>query len=235
MKTLLINGCSFGHIWKPNNDFVNSLGCDRVENISRPGSGFQRTVRTTIEWVAQHGDPGMVIIPITYAHRWEMPIVEDEKVDSLDGIWMPLQASKVMESDQSGKINLVNNKEKIMRINDLYYGLISNTVGYWDKIFTEIICLSAFLEKHKIPYVMFDMCNDFDEHLLIDHPFVQKAQMIKQNKNIMNIFSFCGNKYMWRTLQKPRPDSFNQHHSPREYKALELYVIQYITDNRVLQ
>ena len=237
MKKLLINGCSFGHVWVPDDKFVQEIGCDTVVNISRPGTGFQRTARTTIEWVAQNGNPSMVIIPITFAHRWEMPIHDSEKFNTLDGIWMPLQTNSAMDTDISDeKIVLSdrNDKQKIKQLNDLYFGLISNTVGYWDKMFTEIISLSAFLEQRGIPYLMFDICNDFDETLLIDHSFVQKAKLIKNNKKIIDIFSSCGNKYMWRFLQLDNSTSFNQHHKPIGYRALESYILQYIKDNHVL-
>tara|TARA_A100001015_G_scaffold309369_1_gene408715 strand:+ start:276 stop:989 length:714 start_codon:yes stop_codon:yes gene_type:complete len=237
MKKLLINGCSFGQVWVPDDKFSQEIGCDTVVNISRPGTGFQRTVRTTIEWVAQNGNPSMVIIPITFSHRWEMPIHDSEKFDNLDGIWMPLQTNSAMDNDISNEkivLNDRNDKQKIKQLNDLYFGLISNTVGYWDKLFTEIISLSAFLEQRGIPYLMFDICNDFDETLLIDHSFVQKAKLIKNNKKIIDIFSFCGNKYMWRFLQLDNSTSFNQHHKPIAYRGLESYILQYIKDNHIL-
>ena len=164
MKKLLINGCSFGYIWSPTKSFVQTVGCDVVENISKPGTSFQRTARSTVEWVAQNGKPGMIIIPITFAHRWEMPIGSEENFDTLDGNWLPLQVNSAMENDNHGKnteaFERINeDKDKIQKLTDLYYGLIKSTVGYWDKLFTEIITLSSFLEQQKIPYLIFDMCN----------------------------------------------------------------------------
>jgi len=236
MSTLLINGCSFGHIWKPTVNFVEQAKCDDIKNISRLGTSFQRTLRTTIEWVAQNGNPSMVVIPITFAHRWELPICDDEKFGPIDGIWMPLQANTAIENAYPGsKFQLGSEEDNIKKINDLYYGLISNTVGYWDKMFTEIISLCAFLEQRKIPYLMWDMCNDFDEDLLINHSFVQKAQLIKQNKKVINIFSFCGNKYMWRLKERNIGEPFNQHWGSEEYKGLESYILQYIHNNEILQ
>ena len=235
MNTLLINGCSFGHIWEPTANFVEQTKCDEVKNISKPGTSFQRTLRTTIEWVAQNGDPSMVVIPITFAHRWELPIYDNEKFGPIDGIWMPLQTNTAMENDRYMKIQLGSEKDNIKKIIDLYYGLISNTVGYWDKMFTEIISLCAFLEQRKIPYLMWDMCNDFDESLLLKHSFVQKSQLIKQNKKVINIFSFCGNKYMWRLKERNIGEPFNQHWGSEEYEGLESYILQYIHNNQILQ
>ena len=82
---------------------------------------------------------------------------------------------------------------------------------------------------------MWDMCNDFDEDLLIDHSFVQKAQLIKQNMKVINIFSFCGNKYMWRLKERSIGEPFNQHWGSEEYRGLESYILQYVNDNQILQ
>ena len=239
MKNLLINGCSFGYIWSPQESFVQSVGCDVTENISKPGTSFQRTARSTVEWVAQNGKPGMIMIPITFAHRWEMPIGSEEDFDTLDGNWLPLQVNSAMDKENHVKNTesferISEDKAKIQKLTDLYFGLIKSTVGYWDKLFTEIIMLSSFLEQQKIPYLMFDMCNDFDESLLIDHTFLQKAQLIKQNKNVINIFSFCGNKYMWRLNERDPKEPFNQHWGSDEYRLFEAYILQYIRDNEVL-
>ena len=37
MKTLLLNGCSFGDCWTPTSEFIKSLNCDTVTNISKVG------------------------------------------------------------------------------------------------------------------------------------------------------------------------------------------------------
>ena len=239
MKKLLINGCSFGHVWSPTKSFVKQVGCDCVENISKPSTSFQRTARSTVEWVAQNGKPDVVVIPITFAHRWEMPIGSEKNFDKLDGNWLPLQVNSAIENDicetnVEAFAKIGNDREKIKKIADLYFGLIKSTLGYWDKLFTEIITLSSFLDQQKIPYLMWDMCNDFDEDLLIDHPFVQKAQLIKQNRKIINIFSFCGNKYMWRLKERNIKEPFNQHWGSQEYEGLESYILQYIHDNQIL-
>ena len=235
MKTLLVNGCSFGHCWSPSDKFVASLDCDNTVNISKPGTSFQRTCRSTVEWIAQNGNPARVMIPITFAHRWEMPIGPGEQFDKIDGNWIPLQSTHAMSSNQYSEIELKNNHDEIKKLSDLYYGLIPNVIGYWDKIFTEIITISAFLEQRKIPYLMWDMCNEFDESLLIDHPHVKKTQLIKKNKMIMNIFSFCGNKYMWRHKGGDEKDFFNEHHGSNEYNGLEDYILQYMNDNLLLE
>ena len=88
MKKLLINGCSFGYVWSPTKKFLNALGCDSIVNISKHATSFQRTFRSTVEWIAQNDNPDFVIIPITFAHRWELGIAEKEE-DEIDGVWFP--------------------------------------------------------------------------------------------------------------------------------------------------
>ena len=89
MKTLLLNGCSFGHRWHPSKEFVNALGCDKTKNISKVATSFQRTCRSTIEWIAINGNPSFVVVPITFSHRWELAIGNSQ--DDIDGNWFPMQ------------------------------------------------------------------------------------------------------------------------------------------------
>ena len=95
MKTLLLNGCSFGECWTPTNNFIKSLGCEEAVNISKIATSFQRTCRSTVEWIAQNGNPEFVMIPITFAHRWELAISKTE--DPIDGSWFSLQRKELID------------------------------------------------------------------------------------------------------------------------------------------
>jgi len=230
MKTLVINGCSFGQVWNPSMEFLQELGCDVVVNLSKPGTSFQRTCRSTVEWVAQHGSPDFVMIPITYAHRWELPAGDGTKFDNIDGNWIPVQTPKAMQGNKSAEIRQKYGQNKLHELSRLYYELIPFTTGYWDKLFMEIVLLCDFLQQRNIPYLMWDMCNDFDPKILIDHPHIQKAKIIQKNRRVIDIFSFCGNKHMWRSKGAPHDEDFNQHHLPQEYRILEKYLVNYIDE-----
>lgn len=224
MKTLLLNGCSFGACWTPTDKFVNDLGCDETLNISKPATSFQRTCRSTIEWIAQNGNPHFVMVPITFSHRWELALSKDE--DDIDGSWVPLQLSSYLSTE----FNLQDsNIDDVKELVDQYYKVIPTIKTYWDKMFTEIIMLSAFLEKQKINYLMWDMCNDFDkEHLNIyRQPYkgFHKINLIAQNPRIIDIWKFCGNKYMWSNLQDNKNIDYNIHHAPEQYTHLEKYLL----------
>tara|TARA_Y100000592_G_C5413100_1_gene289178 strand:- start:74 stop:784 length:711 start_codon:yes stop_codon:yes gene_type:complete len=236
MKKLLLNGCSFGYIWNPTEKFLSALNCDSTINISKHATSFQRTFRSTVEWIAQNGDPGFVVIPITFAHRWELGIAEKEE-DDIDGVWFPLQMADVMPEDLNTlerKINPSVSHAKLKELLKLYYGTVPDIRTYWDKVFTEIITLSSFLKDKHIPHVMFDMCNNFDETLVAKWSGFNKTSLIKSNRNVIDIFNFCGNKYMWQR-QIHKAEQFNTHHKPEQYLHLEAYLEQYVRQNNIIQ
>jgi len=225
MNTLLINGCSFGECWNPSDQFVSDLGCDSVENISKQATSFQRTCRTTVEWIAQNGDPHFVIIPITFAHRWELAIAQND--DPLDGAWFPLQRKDLLNSTKHTLATEVD-KKKVALMMDLYYGNIPTIKTYWDKVFTEVVLLSAFLKSRNIRHIMFDMCNNFDRKHIKGYKGFIKTTLIESNKNIIDLFSFCGNKYMWQNMPDNERTDYNIHHAPEQYRTLETYLSHYL-------
>ena len=235
MNTLLLTGCSFGECWTPTNNFIKSLGCEEAVNISKIATSFQRTCRSTVEWIAQNGNPGIVLIPITFAHRWELGIAK--KDDLIDGVWFPLQMTDVLPDDLNTldrKINPTVDHAKLKKLLDLYYGTIPDIRPYWDKMFLEIITLSSFLHQHNIPHVMFDMCNNFQKTLVNKWEAFEKIKFIKHNKNIIDLFDFCANKYMWNSLSD-KSENFNIHHEPEQYLVLEAYLEQYIKQNNIIK
>jgi len=225
VKTLLLNGCSFGQFWNPADHFVSSLGCDSLTNISKFATCFQRTCRTTVEWIAQNGNPEFVLIPITFCHRWELAI--NKKEDPIDGTWFPLQRKELIDEHQKELRSDVD-VDKLKNMLDLYYGSIPTVDTYWDKMFTEIIMLSAFLESRGIKHLFFDMCNEFDKKHINGSKGFDKVKLIESNKNIFDLFNFCGNRYMWNSMANNDNIDFNIHHAPEQLKHLEKYLLTYI-------
>lgn len=246
MKRVLINGCSFAQIWNLSDNFVEFLQCqsrNSIINLGKPATSFQRTCRSTVEWIGQNGAPDFVIIPITFAHRLELAI--SAKDNDLDGTWQPLQMASIMPKDLNTleqKIDPAVDHDKLKKFLELYYGIIPNIRTYWDKTFTEIIMLAGFLDSRKIPYVMFDMCNNFRMDYLNNFKAFEKIKLISNNRNVIDLFNFCGNKHMYDSLdEKPNSDIvdkanyFNVHHSADAYLVLEAYLQQYITQNNIIQ
>jgi hypothetical protein len=225
--TLLINGCSFAECWTPSSEFVKQLDCKDYINLGKRGTSFQRTVRSTVEWIAQNGNPSYVIIPITFSHRWELALNDNE--DPIDGSWVPLQNSNYI----SEKYNLQStNLDQLKKLVDDYYSIIPTIKTYWDKMFTEIIMFAGWLDNKKISYLMFDMCNQFDKKHLKGYKGFEKIEFIEQNKNIIDLFSFCGNLFMWNSLpdiDKKQIDPICYHHQDPQYKVLEDHLLKYIS------
>ena len=228
MKTLLLNGCSFGDCWTPTSEFVKSLNCDTVANISKVGISFQRTCRSTVEWIAQNGNPHFVIVPITFSHRWELAVGDVE--DQLDGSWFPIQRKELLHTT-GHRLNTDVDKSKLENLIDLYYGSIPTVKTYWDKLFYELIMFTAFLDNAGIDYLMFDMCNEFDKRHIKGYKGFDKLKLIESNKKVIDIFTFCGNKFMWDSMKdedkKDNPD-WNIHHAPKQYVELEKYLLKHI-------
>ena len=226
MKTLLINGCSFGECWTPSEEFVTSLACDQPINLSKAGTSFQRTCRSTIEWIAQNGAPAMVLIPITFSHRWELALNRDE--DKIDGGWVPLQNSSYL----ADRYNLQDvSIESVKKLVDDYYKIIPTIKTYWDKMFTDIIMMSGFLDQQKVPYLMWDMCNGFDKSHIKGYQGFHKIELISKNKRIIDIWKFCGNRFMRDTMPaqlRDKTPEFAFHHEPQQYKELEKYILSYL-------
>ena len=78
---------------------------------------------------------------------------------------------------------------------------------------------------------MFDMCNQFERKHLKGYKGFEKIKFIEQNKNIIDLFSFCGNRFMWESLpdaDKKQIDKTLYHHKASQYHVLEKYLLNYI-------
>ena len=223
MKTLLLNGRSFTECWTPSKYFLDNLNCDTYVNIGKVATSFQRTCWSTVEWIAQNGDPNFIIVPITFSHRWELALYEEE--DTIDGAWTPLQISDLI--NEKHELHGTNFKD-LKKLIDDYYKIIPTIKTYWDKQFTEIIMLAGWLASKNIPYLMFDMCNEFDMKHLKGYKGFSKLDIIKTNNKIINLFNFCGNRYMWSTMPNKDQIDFNIHHAPEQYIELEKYLLNYL-------
>ena len=219
-----MNGCSYTAIWQPSEKFINALGCDKVKNISMHGGSFQRVCRSTIEYFAKNPKPKFVLIPITFSYRWELAV--GNRNDDIEGNWLPMRTNNNLKQEQLAQ------DVSVSKLNDMienYYSCIPEDVSFLDKMFTDIIMLSAFLEKQGVPYLMFDMCNGFDREDLKNFKGMDKLSLIESNKNIVDLFTFCGNRYMWSQLtdaQQKKADKTTHHHASLAYHILEKHIIQ---------
>ena len=117
--TLLINGCSFAEIWKPSIEFIKKLHCDKAVNLGRQGTSFDRTIRTTIEYISNNPKPRFVLIPITLSTRWELSIAKKDV--NIDGTWFPMQNPEYIDYDS---VDQSVSHDKIKSLIENYYGII---------------------------------------------------------------------------------------------------------------
>ena len=79
---------------------------------------------------------------------------------------------------------------------------------------------------------MFDMCNDFSKEHIQNLQGITRFKYVYQNKNIIDLFSFCGNKIMWESLEekiRKKVDSIAYHHANKQFRVLENNIIKSLT------
>ena len=180
----------------------------------------------SIEWLSNNPKPNFVLIPITLATRWELSI--SNKDIEIDGTWYPMQNPEYLDYNSiDGSLS----KDKIKSLVENYYGSIPNIRTYWDRMFTNLIGLTAYLDLHNIKYLCWDMCNNFEKKHFAGYKGFDKVKIIESNKNVIDLFSFCGNKHMFDSLPGSKQqdiDAFMHHHSDAQYFTLEKYLIDYL-------
>lgn len=224
--TLLINGCSFARGWtSPSKDFLNALGVEKYQNISQVATGVQRLFRSTIEWIMQNDKPKFVVLCLPFVHRWELSIAQEE--NAIDGTWFPMQMKDLI---QYQKVSELVDKSDLKKLAELYHRCIPDVRTYWDKAFSEIIGLTSFLDNNEIGYVLFDMCNNFEERHIKGYKGFKKLDHIKKNNSIIDLFEFCGNRHIYDNLKiKRNIDPYHHHHENADFVFLENYLVDYIS------
>ena len=90
------------------------------------------------------------------------------------------------------EINFINN---LLRTKTIIY----NDISSFSNLLTKIITFSGWLKSIKIRHLIFDMCNNFDSKKYAN---IQKQIFLKDNKNIIDIFNFCGNNFIFDNIDK---------------------------------
>ena len=76
---------------------------------------------------------------------------------------------------------------------------------------------------------MFDMCNNFDKKDIEGYQGFEKLKLIEQNKNIIDLWTFCANEFMYLGMESNTDiDRYGHHHAPEQYKQLEEAILNYI-------
>jgi hypothetical protein len=86
------------------------------------------------------------------------------------------------------------------------------------------------------------MCNGFDKIHINGNagPYAgfKKIDLIENNKKVIDIWHFCGNRFMRDTMEdaiKRKTPEFAYHHGPEQHSHLEQYIMNYMQTNLLLQ
>ena len=83
--------------------------------------------------------------------------------------------------------------------------------------------------KAKILGTYFLTCaTSFDRKHIKGYKGFEKLKLIETNKDVIDLFKFCGNKYMWDSMANNDGVVSNIHHAPDQYKHLENYLLNFI-------
>lgn len=138
---IFANGCSHTAGSESTRSYIDYIG-EALElpttNISTPGGGNHKILRTTLQWLESNPNPKLVIIGWSTHERFEF---------SFDGSIADYTLDKQ---------SLDSNLEKFYRYCDLHladwnFGL-ENTLTYQ-------LCLQSYLEQRNIPYIYCNMYN----------------------------------------------------------------------------
>lgn len=169
MAVNLLNGCSYGKQW---------LTFDGV-NLSQLGNSMHGIIRTTMEWVAVNGKPDAVLVPITFMHRYEFAFdLADDK--PIYGPYRNINSDETLRDDW---------QRLICRLNSEY--------DVYDKLLVSLIGFTGWLESQNINYLMWNQCNRFSEWNYDEFQACEKRKWVLDNPNIIDLYSFCGNQYMY--------------------------------------
>jgi len=234
MKTILINGCSYGlifshHLIKP--FFNEKFGASNIVNISKTGASFDTQIKNLIDTLSVGDRPDLILIPITHMTRYDEPV--SKKFDPALAYDRPLCVSMDPFKDEQNLNSRFESKFNLDFINSLLKTktMLYNDVTSFNNLLVKIITLSAFLKNNGYRYVIFDMCNNFKKFRDINF---NKTKLIQDDVNVMELFDFCGNEYMHQFSKGiPQEQKYFNHYEEHENIQLLNYINSYIIKNNI--
>ena len=215
MKKLLISGCSYGMVYSEIEEELKDLfGVDEVVNLSQAGSSPDRQIRVVIEWIAQNGEPDMVIVPVSHYNRFDLPIAK--KFDPLHNLHHQSNWHSISGDDEITDTISLETLETYLKS-----GTIVHKVEHTehDKLFVKLITFQAYLELNKIKHLIFDTGNYYEklwmQYLSIDNennsgyqPGMKKRDLVENSAGIYKLLSFCSNVWMYEQLTEDEKKNY---------------------------
>lgn len=219
-KRLVVSGCSYGSVYSDISVELKKLfNVDEIINLSNLGGSPDRQMRVVIEWIAQNGNPDMVIMPVSYAYRFDLPIAE--KLDPLHNkhyrcVWH-------MDLDKNfGTAKPIDEKYRSTLQTYLKTGAMIHENEYpaHDNLFTRLLTFQAYLELNKINHLIFDTGNYYSATLKENQPGMQKKSLVEKCKGIYKFFTFCSNVWMYEQLSDKEKISYVPWYKPQRNRPI---------------
>ena len=219
-KRLVVSGCSYGTVYSDISIELKKLfNVDEIINLSNLGGSPDRQMRAVIEWIAQNGNPDMVIMPVSYAYRFDLPIAE--KLDPLHNkhyrcVWH-------MDLDKNfGTAKPIDEKYRSTLQTYLKTGAMIHENEYpaHDNLFTRLLTFQAYLELNKINHLIFDTGNYYSATLKENQPGMQKKSLVEKCKGIYKFFTFCSNVWMYEQLSDKEKISYVPWYKPQRNRPI---------------
>jgi hypothetical protein len=220
-KKLLVSGCSYGSVYSDlSQELKKMFAVDEIVNLSQLGGSPERQMRVVIEWIAQNGKPDMVILPVSYAYRFDLPIAE--KLDPLHNkhyrcVWH-------MDLDKNyGTAKPIDPKyDKETLQTYLKTGAIIHQNEYpaHDDLFTRLLTFQSYLELNGIRHLIFDTGNYYSATLKENQPGMQKKALVENCKGIYKFFTFSSNVWMYQQLSDQEKVNYVPWYKPQRNKPI---------------
>ena len=195
---MLLNGCSYGAAWS---EFPGI-------NLSQNGGSFYRSVRTTVEYCATHGNPSAVLIPISFIDRQEFVCSGD----------------RLEDREVEGPYNKSNSTNELYELNQALIMLKGVNYPIYDLFFLTLSMFCAWLDQQNIPYLIWDQCNNFKRSLISEYKAIKKLKYLEENKRIVPLFNFCANDYIHKNggqlNDSETSDPVITHYTSEEYSTI---------------
>lgn len=188
------------------NELKNIFGVDEVINLSKVGSSPDRQIRVTIEWIAQNGNPDMVILPVSHFNRFDLPVAKN--CDHMDN--MNLRMAWTMDLKDIKKENIIDLVDLDTLKTYMKTGALVHQIGHpaHDYLFVKLLTFQSYLEMNNIRHLIFDTGNCYEKiwmtHLTMGaksnpgyQPGMKKIDLVKKCQGIYKFFSFCSNLWMY--------------------------------------
>lgn len=199
MKHLLFNGCSYGVWWRDSLQDIklaDSLEANSYTNLSKVGSSNNRIFHSTMEFILKNPNVDFVILSLTFCTRFDAPWADFK--DEYDRDWVNYSPQGIFDNE----LLLMKNKSSVELERIKKYVLdrmvIDSNSSYVDRHLAEIIKFSAWLDSMNINYCIFNSCEDIIKRLSsVNELGIEKLNLIKQNKKIIDIENFMSNQWMY--------------------------------------